>query len=258
MSDNEKNIFKNKKVAIVGAAAYLQENNFGKAIDNADIVVRINKGPNVLSKDNSKHLGSKTHVVYHCLLEDPDGTSGLKNGFITPENWKNQGIKKVFCLPSSTISGYAAGNYLSNLVNIDKVKQLSSIIPVEIVDYRFYNSLSKELTCKPNTGIVALFHVLAQNPKQLNIYGFSFALDGWYKDYRDPELFDDFEWKKGEKINYEEAANRAFNSKRHKQKETWEYCKLKLLNGQNILLDPHMEKILQMKNFSREDYKKML
>jgi hypothetical protein len=155
------------------------------------------------------------------------------------------------------MTGFARGNYLSNLINTDNVKKLNMLIPVTMVDFRFYNYLAKGLQCKPNTGITAIFHILSNNPKQLKIFGFSFMLDGWYKDYRNPDLFDSFNWQTGKKINYEQAVEKGFNSKRHKQKETWEYCKKNLLDNEKVLLDPLLLKILKMNNFSRENYKKL-
>ena len=251
------NMFKDKVVSIVGSAGYLEDNEYGHEIDDADIVVRINKGSNVLSEENYKHLGRKTDVLYHCLLEDPPGSSGLKTGFITPEAWLEQGVKTIYCLPSSNMSGLANGNYLSDLVNIKNVKKLGELIPLAMVDFRFYNDLSSKIKCKPNTGVTAIFHILSNNPKTLKIYGFSFMLDGWYKDYRDPSLFDTFEWSTGERIDYEQAVERGFQSKRHKQKETWQYCKNILLNNDSIYTDSNLTQILEMDEFSREEYKRL-
>jgi hypothetical protein len=253
-----KNIFENKIVSVIGSAGYLQKNNFGKEIDDSDIVVRINKGSNILKNSNKIHLGSKVDVLYHCLLEDPQGSSGLKTGFITPDKWYAQGVRNVFCLPKSDMKGQSYGNYLSDLINIEKVKELNSLIPVTMINYQFYNQLAKGILCKPNTGIAAIFHILACKPRNLKVFGFSFMLDGWYKDYRDPKLFESFNWHQEEKISYEEAVNRGFNSKRHKQKETWEYCKKNLLNNKIVTPDPWLDKILRMDIFSKEEYAKMV
>ena len=52
--------FESKSIAIIGNASYLFDSNYGKQIDNFDVVVRINKGYLNLS---NKHQGSKTDVL---------------------------------------------------------------------------------------------------------------------------------------------------------------------------------------------------
>ena len=116
--------FENKTVALVGSAGYLSDYSFGKEIDNHDIVVRVNKGVDIVNNTSFLKLGSKTDVLYHHLLEDPKESNGPKFGFINPEKWKKMGVKNVFCLPSSSFEGIATCNQLSNLVNISNIKKI--------------------------------------------------------------------------------------------------------------------------------------
>ena len=170
------NPFKDKVVSIVGSAGYLEHHDFGENIDSSDIVVRLNKGANGLNETNKKTLGSKVDVLYHCLLEDPENSNGANMGFILPELWKDSGVSLVYCLPSSNYQGIAEGNHLHDLVSVDSVDRLSKMIEVEMVDYQFYNEVSSRVNCKPNTGIVALMHLLGCQPKLMKVFGFSFLL----------------------------------------------------------------------------------
>ena len=104
-----------KSVAVVASAKYLSNFNFGDEIDSHDIVIRINKGIDIVNKNSKKFIGAKTDILYHCLLEDPENSTGPKFGFIDPIKWEKAGVKSVVCLPNSNMAGVATGNHLSPL-----------------------------------------------------------------------------------------------------------------------------------------------
>jgi hypothetical protein len=245
-------LLKEKTVSIVGAASYLEGMGWGKEIDEFDLVIRINRGSTMINKQSSKDIGERSSILYHHLLEDPPGTNGSKFGFICPDEWLSAGIKNVIGLPKSDMSGVAYDNTLSELVNIDSVNRLSKKIPVSIVDYKFYNSISSAAMCKPNTGIAALFHAISLGPKKIKIFGYSFLLDGWFTDYHDGmiEL-------PGEDRTMKEIENASFNSPRHIQENQWRLCK-KLLSIDNVEFDPVLEKILRMDEFSKDMFSKIV
>lgn len=247
------NIVANKSVAIVASAKYLSNFKFGKEIDQHDIVVRINKGIDVLSPETEVSLGARSDILYHCLLEDSPDTNGPKFGFIEPEKWKKFGTKAVVCLPHSDMNGLAQGNYLSSMIKKDSIDSILNQISLEMVDYKLYNEISNSIKCKPNTGVVALYHLLSLKPKKLSAYGFSFLLDGWIKDYHDgiqklPESIEN-------NLNTIELwEEKCLNSKRHVQKNQWQFVKYLLQNFQNFSPDSHMRKILEMNEFSKENF----
>jgi hypothetical protein len=249
---DEINIFKNKIISIVGAAGYIEQSEFGQDIDSSDIVVRINKGANNLNEDNKLRLGSKADVLYHCLLEDPADSNGANMGFILPELWKNIGISLVYCLPSSSYEGVARGNHFHELIKRETVDKLSEKIELKMVDYRFYNEVSSRIQCKPNTGLLALMHVLSCRPKKLKVFGFSFLLDGWYGDYRTG--YEEFSKSTNKPRTYEQITRECLESKRHIQKNQWQLCKEMLLGSPNVEVDSILYKILSMKKFSKNDY----
>ena len=247
------NIFQNKTVALVASAKYLDRFRFGSDIDSHDIVVRVNKGIDVLNNDTSYKYGSRADVLYHCMLEDPPESNGPKFGFIDVNKWIEKGVKNIFCLPESDMKGSCRGNFLSPAVNTESIKRVKkSAISLEIVDFQLYNQLSEYTRCKPNTGIVALYHILSANPKKLSTYGFSFLLDGWVKEYREGiqnlQESIDKNWN-----TIEEWEIRCLNSKRHIQKNQWKF--VKSVNNQYSIFspDPYMEKILLMSDFKKEN-----
>ena len=48
----------------------------------------------------------------------------------------------------------------------------------------------------------------------------------------------------------------AFNSKRHVQKNMWNFAKSTLLNNEKVNLDKDLKRILNLKDFSRELFNK--
>ena len=63
---------KDKKVALVGPANYLNYFEFGKNIDNYDLVARINRGIELVDENNNSKIGSKTDILFNCLIEHED------------------------------------------------------------------------------------------------------------------------------------------------------------------------------------------
>lgn len=244
--------FNGKSIALVGSAKYLSNFSFGSQIDSHDIVVRINKGIDILNESTFNKFGSRTDILYHCLLEDISDTNGSKFGFIEPIKWRQAGTQLIICLPESDINGICLSNCLSNLVKKESIKKIQNEITLEMMDYNLYNDLSYKIGCKPNTGIAAIYHILCQNPKKLSVYGFSFLLDGWIKEYRDgiqnlPESLENG------LTTIESWEEKCLNSKRHIQKNQWEFVKKINENFDNFFPDHYMNKILSMKDFKKEN-----
>ena len=138
-----------------------------------------------------------------------------------------------------------------SLVNMKKINEISSLIPVRIIDHRFHTNLSKEVQCKPNTGFLAIYDLLSMKPRSLSIYGFSFYLDGFLP---------------GQKMGIEnekncteqEFANMAFNSKRHIQRNMWQYAKNTIKNNPSVKLDSFLEKILNLEKFDRKLFQEII
>ena len=59
---------KDKKVALVGPANYLNLFKFGEKINNYDLTARVNRGMELVENNSSK-IGSKTDILFNCLIE---------------------------------------------------------------------------------------------------------------------------------------------------------------------------------------------
>ena len=58
-------------------------------------------------------------------------------------------------------------------------------IKTNMIDSNFYNSISSQINCRPNTGYIAIFDLLNYDIKELYITGFTFYLDKFMPGYKD-------------------------------------------------------------------------
>jgi hypothetical protein len=243
---NIADLIKNKKIALVGPASYMEGLSLGNMIDNHDIVVRINRGIES-TKQHSQDIGERTDVYYSCLIETAQQT-----GFLDPEQLKyNYKIKHIVAPPDSDIKGISRHTRLHSMVSYEKVKKIEKHIPVTIIDHEFHTDLAEKVKCKPNTGFLAIYDILRMNPKQLSIYGFSFYLDGFISGQKSGV-------EKEKNCSEQEFADMAYNSKRHVQKNMWEYAKSTLRNNKIVNLDPVLAKILELERLDRILFKEKI
>ena len=237
-----RSLVENKVVAIVGPAKYMSGSNYGAEIDSHDLVVRINRGIES-TKKYPRDIGKRTEILYSCLIE-----RAQQAGKIDPQSLKGSyGVKHIVAPPVSDMKGFSNGTRYHSLVKKETIKALSSLFQMSIIDQDLNNEIAKEIKCKPNTGFLAIYHLLSMNPKSLKVYGFSFYLDGFI-----PGQKSGVENEK--KCTEQEFADMAFNSKRHVQVDMWRYAKRTLVNDPRIRLDPVLKEILNMKEFSRKAF----
>ena len=60
-----KQMVEGKRVAVIGRAGSLLRSRYGAEIDQADVVIRIN-WVLPIPEEQTKHVGTKTDIVYHC------------------------------------------------------------------------------------------------------------------------------------------------------------------------------------------------
>lgn len=236
-----KDIFENKNVALVGPAKYMETMPVGEDIDNHDVVVRINRSWESIEKFKN-NIGSRTDVLYSCLIEKPANA-----GKIDVEKYKSMNVKLICVPPASDLKGHAPNTSLHSLVNIESVQRLVKKIPVRIVDHQFNNWLAVNVNCRPNTGYLAIYDILRMNPKKLSIYGFSFYLDGFIKGVKEG-----IEKEQGK--SEAQFAEQCFNSKRHNQANMWKFAKDTLLENKKVVLDAQLSKILQLEKLDKNLY----
>lgn len=243
MNNEYFNLIKGKTVAIVGPAQYMMKSNLGKEIDDHDIVVRINRSIEGCEK-YSKDIGNRTDVLYSCMIEKPENGGKVSVDFL-----KSKKIKFVCVPPNSTMKGIAKNpSQISEYANYEKYSKIKKEIGARIISSDLNNEVARNVNCRPNTGYLAIFDLLAQDPKKLSIYGFSFYLDGFVEGT-----------KQGiSSMTEAEYANKCFNSKRHVQGNLWKYAKESLVQNKIVFLDNVLQKILSMDTFSKEDFRKVV
>ena len=227
-----------KTVAIVGPAAYMKGSKLGTEIDNHDIVVRINRSIETVCKYR-EDVGQKSNILYSCLIE-----TAANAGKLNLNELKLMGVDFICTPPLSNMSGIAKANKFHYAVNTTTLNKLIKEFNVRIVDYSLNNWLAKKVNSRPNTGFLAIYDILHHEPKHLSIYGFSFYLDGFI-----PGCKAGIQKEKG--VSEKEFANMAFMSKRHNQKNMWQFAKKTLLNNEKVFLDKTLQQILKLDSLDK-------
>ena len=228
-TEDYENLIRGKNVAIVGSAAYLEGYQYGKSIDEHDLIIRINRGCEVIE---GKHeiLGSRTDILYSCLIEQKENAGNWNKKMFV----EDYGLKYLCTMPESSMKGISSGTRLHGMVDKQKYSRLSKELPCRIVDSDFFTSLALEVGCRPTTGYTAIYDILRFRPESLTIHGFDFFYSGWFSGY-----------KNGTKKSANELWVDTLNSKRHKHKNMWGHCK-RLLNNPAVNIDEHLQKVLSI------------
>lgn len=244
--DGYTDLIRDKRVALVGPAKYMENTQWGREIDDHDVVVRINRGIESIETFGDS-IGTRTDILYSCLIEKAQQT-----GVLVPQILANEyKIKWIVAPPHSDMKGRAGRTRFHDMVNIKKVREIEKLIPVDIVDHVFHTSLAGKVVCKPNTGFMAIYDLLRHNPTTLSVYGFSFYLDGFITGQKSGV-------EREKNCTEQEFADMAFNSKRHVQKNMWEYAKTTLLGSDVVRPDPVLRKILDLQDFSRKEFERKM
>ena len=232
--DNYAEIIRDKTIAIVGPASYLENSKLGKEIDSYDLVVRINRGIELI-ENYSSDIGFRTDILYSCLIEDPEN-AGIIDPLLFSEKYN---LKFICTTPFADLKSFFNKNDIHPMVDKEKFKKLSKLIPTRIIPNEYWECFSKELKTRPTTGYISVFDILRFKPSKIKIFGFSFYTTGILKGY-----------KKGTKYQEETFHDVALKSKRHNHRKMFNYAKKILLYDERIELDPFLQNILK-KTFSK-------
>ena len=224
-----------KSVALVGPAEYLTKTSNGKIIDGFEIVVRINRGLELIEQ-YSESIGTRTDILYNCMIKSPDN-----GGNLSVREYKKHGVEWISTVPGSDSSGNCYSNVLHPMVKRFDIYKMKYFFKFHVMDYKKYSALNKKVKSRANTGFSAIFDLLAHNPSQLYVTGFSFYLDNFIPGY-----------KKGCSRNEIEFSRQCFVSERHKQQPQWQLLKDTYNENDKIVFDNTLERILSLDNFSRE------
>ena len=168
-----KNIVENKKILLLGPAAYLKNKKNYINLDNYDIVVKINKmvEKNVLQSP----LNSRNEILYHCLdINVPNGDMPYNTKI-----WLDKKVQHVR-ITHPPITEY----YLKNIQNFIR-------IPAQrrpehsIVDSSLFMWINRGCKTLPNAGTIAIFDLLSNNPSKLTIRGITFCKTPYSEGYKE-------------------------------------------------------------------------
>ncbi len=149
-----------KRIVLVGPSKSIVDSNQHDIIESFDLVVRMNFGwpvPKYLHSD----MGKRLDILYHCC--NPDRP--IEKLFI-PEFEKVKFVCWEKGVQSLKMKDYCDKH---NIPSLD-------ITPI-------YKNLTKKLNTFPNTGTVAIHHLLSFNIKELYITGISFFQEPYYSKY---------------------------------------------------------------------------
>jgi hypothetical protein len=172
--DFDENWFYGKRVAIVGGGNSVLNEKLGKYIDDFDVVVRINKGVELI-KTQSEYVGRRTDFLFHCLYEDAS-----KGGSpTTPELWREYGVNKLVFSLNYKYSIGGLYHFISFLKRTNKNFKFS-----QIPKHLFYKNLDALHLYEPTTGFIAINTIFNCTPKELYITGITFFKTENNQDYR--------------------------------------------------------------------------
>lgn len=206
----------NKKVIIVGPAGYLEGKGLGHYIDSFDIIVRIN---HALPISNKIDYGERTDILYHILSHR--SKDGIHKDLVTKDEikmWKKEGLK------------YLVSRHSFHSRRVQSLLKDLSIIGWIPLRQNFYDGIKNQISNKnPNTGVIAIMHLLRLKPESVNVIGFDFYRSGVYKGYGD--------------IKEGECAD-TVNSQWHDNQAQIDYLKKVLRTERRLFIDDALKEIL--------------
>jgi hypothetical protein len=207
----------NKRVIIVGPAGYLRGQNKGKWIDSFDVVVRVNHAIPILFPED---YGTRTDVLYHIFSHRNIEYAGKKLIDIEEiDEWVNAGVKWL-------VSRHGT--------NSKRFKQVAPLIDSKLpwccIHHSFTGKIDNAISSRsPNTGVVAIMHLLSSGIKSLTITGFDLYQSGVYQGYGD--------------ISENEDA-REVNDRWHDIESQITYLKKIVIRDKRIHIDTQFEEVL--------------
>lgn len=170
--------FKDKRVALVGGADSALKEKSGAYIDGFDVVVRINKGVEVLDKQKD-YVGSRTDFLFHLFQEG--GLPG--DSPVTPTLWQEKKVGTVVFSLNIFCSSY--GFFTVKKV-VEKTKRKFRFAQVPPQQYK--TNAQAVHPFPPTTGFIAINTIMQCMPKKLYLTGVTFFKTAHNAAYRSGDL----------------------------------------------------------------------
>lgn len=167
-------IFTGKRVVVIGGADSAFKEKVGTFIDGFDVVVRVNKGVEVVDQF-SEFIGKRTDVLFHCFFED-EAEGGSP---ITPALWEKHNVKQLLMSHNSVCSNYAYRNFYNFLF-----KTKGKVGFSQISGQQHQANFEALHGAAPTTGFIAIKTILDSLPKELYITGITFFKTAHQQEYR--------------------------------------------------------------------------
>lgn len=170
---------KDKSVIVVGPAAYMVGKEKADFIESFDVVVRLNRGWSV-REDLVNDFGRRTDVRWHCGIEH-ENNGGVWN----IEGMKDYGVKWA-CIPFPRHLSY----FHNDILKFEKLNEEHNMNFHCWSDMELYLSIHQYIGTRMGIGTTAFADLFFYDFKRLHISGITFLDGGWYKGYKQKELYD--------------------------------------------------------------------
>jgi len=232
---NYEDIFRGKKVAIIGPSPSIYNEENGDYIEeNYDLIVRINKQWRH-DQDLNKYIGKRTDILYNCM--NPSEECG---GIMNIKHAKEQNLNLI-------IDPIMFGHHMSNTrdhifhgikrVNFYVIFHLNNQnnIPFGMINMDKYIKWDNQANTRINTGLLAILDVLSSDAKEVYIKGFTFFKDGYISNYRNKIA--------GKETNEENSSELVLSYMNkysiHDQEKQWKFFK-------KFIQDEHIQRKIKM------------
>ena len=159
MENNLQTYYSNKNILLIGPSAHVLDDCKSIKVDSYDIICRLNNHWRYETGDH-KYVGTRTDVIYHCLNTDMYNKNDLE--FI-----KNKNIRFI------TRNEIEKTKENPKIISFLKTNE-SVGLKYDCIKKSFFDKLSKDIGCNPNTGCLVIMHLLSFPIKSLTVAGFDF------------------------------------------------------------------------------------
>ncbi len=143
---------KGKRAIIIGPSGNSVSDCKDIDVDSYDLIVRINHHYGMATDEEKESIGFKTHMIYHCLGGNLICADDI-------DKWREENTKIISRYPLHVRNPV---RYKHNeFYHIDGKG-------------RFVNEMRAILGCNPNTGMLAIYHLLRMGVQSLTVAGFDF------------------------------------------------------------------------------------
>lgn len=211
-------MLRGRRVALVGPSVTAEETGHGIEIESYDLVARVNfQWP--IPEERITDLGRRMDILYHCCNGDRPIRGLLEN----PQFLKTKFMCYERGLESLLLRSFCRDNNIPSLCVSESFRDLTDI-----------------LRSAPNTGTVAIHHLLKFPIQELFVVGFSFFQDPYYKGYPGDGA-DPSHW-----VNQKSPTE----IWEHQFGPQLEYFRRLTLSDRRIRVDKRLQEILRLTGFS--------